>query len=59
MCCRYTGPQPPDSNHDYLLEVWALDNLPNVSEGFFMNELIREMRGHVLAKAEAWLPARC
>ena len=56
--CRYTGPQPPSGTHDYLLEVFALDNTPQLEEGFFMNELIRAMRGHVLARAEAWLPAR-
>lgn len=56
--CRYNGPQPPDGTHVYTLKVYALDEEPELAEGFWMSELMRAMRGHVLASAEASFPAR-
>lgn len=58
MTCRYNGPQPPDADHVYTLVVLALDNEPSLSEGFWANELLHAMEGHVIAKAVAQLPAR-
>lgn len=55
---RYSGPTPPDKNHDYTLNVYALDCVPDLTEGFFMNELLKAVNGHTLAKAKAVLPAR-
>lgn len=55
---RYSGPTPPDKNHDYTLTVYALDFVPKLPEGFFMNELLKAINGHTLAKAKAVLPAR-
>lgn len=55
---RYCGPQPPDADHTYTLTVYALDCTLGLEEGFYLNELRRAMRGHVLEKAVAELPSR-
>lgn len=42
---RYNGPQPPDKDHEYMLEVFGTEQpLPNLKQGFYMNELLREIR---------------
>ena len=58
LTCRYNGPQPPDGDHVYTLRVFALDVMPDLREGFWANELVHAMRGHVIDRAEANLPAR-
>jgi Raf kinase inhibitor-like YbhB/YbcL family protein len=58
VTCRYNGPQPPDKDHVYTLVVFALDNTPQFSEGFWANELLHAAEGHTLARAVAQLPAR-
>jgi phosphatidylethanolamine-binding protein (PEBP) family uncharacterized protein len=40
------------------LRVYALDNAPQLREGFWLNELLHAMEGHILAEAVAQLPAR-
>lgn len=47
---QYGGPTPPDKDHDYTLTVYALDKNLNVSNGFYLNELLKEIDGHVLAE---------
>lgn len=46
---RYTGPQPPNVDHEYQFELVALDNVPTVKPGFWLNELYHQMHGHELA----------
>ena len=58
LTCRYNGPQPPDRDHTYTLRVYALDNAPQLREGFWLNELLHAMEGHVMGEAVAQLPAR-
>ena len=58
LTCRYNGPQPPDRTHVYTLRAFALDVMPELGEGFWMNELVAQMRGHVVDWAQADLPAR-
>ena len=58
LTCRYNGPQPPDRDHTYTLRVYALDNAPQLREGFWLNELLHAMEGHILGEAVAQLPAR-
>ena len=48
---RYAGPYPPDKTHDYTLTVYALDCELGLSEGYFLNEFRRAVRGHVLDEA--------
>lgn len=58
LTCVYNGPQPPDRDHTYTLTVFALDDVPRLAEGFWANELLHAMEGHVIASATAQLPAR-
>ena len=41
---------PPDKPHIYELHVYALDKLLDLKRGFLLNELYREMDGHILAE---------
>ena len=50
LSCFYGGMTPPDQNHTYELHVFALDTLLDVKTGFFLNELYREMDGHILSE---------
>lgn len=44
----YGGMTPPDQAHIYELHIFALDKLLNLTSGFYLNELYREMDGHIL-----------
>lgn len=46
----YGGMTPPDAPHRYELYVFALDKKLDLQKGFFINELYREMEGHILAQ---------
>lgn len=46
----YGGMTPPDRPHMYELHVYALDQMLEVKNGFLLNELYREMDGHILAE---------
>lgn len=44
----YGGMTPPDMSHLYDLHVFALDKMLDLKQGFLLNELFREMDGHIL-----------
>ena len=44
--------------YDYTLTVYALDCELGLSEGYFLNEFRRAVRGHVLDEASLELPSR-
>lgn len=46
----YGGPAP-DRPHEYEFRIYALDAKLNLKNGFFLNELLRAMEGHILAEA--------
>lgn len=46
---RYVGPTPPDSDHQYTLTVYALSEPVNLKEGFYLNELYKEMQTRKIA----------
>ncbi|MES2203987.1 MAG: YbhB/YbcL family Raf kinase inhibitor-like protein [Pseudomonadota bacterium] len=48
---RYGGCAPPDKDHLYTIELYALDKKLDLPSGFMMNELLKAMKGHVLDKA--------
>ncbi|MDR1691144.1 MAG: YbhB/YbcL family Raf kinase inhibitor-like protein [Candidatus Methanoplasma sp.] len=48
----YGGPDPPDKEHEYTLTVFALDKELGLKNGFFLNDMIKRMDGHVLAHAK-------
>ncbi|WP_119317274.1 YbhB/YbcL family Raf kinase inhibitor-like protein [Companilactobacillus formosensis] len=54
----YNGPYPPDQTHDYVLKVFALDDNLDLENGFWMNELLHKMDGHILASAKQTIPSR-
>lgn len=47
----YGGMAPPNCPHTYILRVFALDCLLNLKNGFSVEDLQREMSGHVLDSA--------
>jgi Raf kinase inhibitor-like YbhB/YbcL family protein len=48
----YVGPCPPDMDHTYTLRVYALDIIPDLSEGFFYNQFHWTIKDHILEVAE-------
>lgn len=55
---QYGGPTPPDRDHDYTLTVYALDKELNLSNGFYLNELLKEIEGHVLEEKSIRIKGR-
>ncbi len=50
---KYGGMMPPDEVHEYELTVYALDcESLDIKEEFFVNELYKAMRGHVLEETK-------
>lgn len=49
-CCCYGGMGAPDAPHIYELHVFALDTKLELKKGFLMNQLYREIDGHILAQ---------
>jgi Raf kinase inhibitor-like YbhB/YbcL family protein len=47
----YYGPCPPDREHRYFFNIYALDTLLELPGGSTKNQLLEAMNGHVLAKA--------
>ena len=56
MC--YTGPYPPDKTHIYTLDVYALDCMLDLPEGYYLSDFRKAIRGHVLEKVEVEFPSR-
>ena len=44
----YGGMTPPDKPHTYELNVYALDKMLDIKQGFFLNELYHAMDGHIV-----------
>ena len=47
----FGGCAPPDKAHNYTIKVYALDKELNLKRGFYLNEHIAAMEGHILDKA--------
>ena len=47
---HYGGPAPPDKEHTYSITFYALDTKLELESGFYLNELYKEMEGHILDK---------
>ena len=47
----YLGPGPVDFPHEYELKLFAVDTVLGLKKGFYYNELIKALRGHVLDEA--------
>lgn len=46
--CCYGGMTPPDADHVYDIHVYALDKRLDLHNGFMLNELHKQMEGHIL-----------
>jgi len=47
----FGGCAPPDKEHLYTIELYALDKQLELVHGFSMNELLKAMKGHILDEA--------
>ncbi len=59
IICRYAGPTPPDKDHKYTLTVYALDSILDLKEGFYLNEFMEKINGHIIQADKFIIPARC
>lgn len=60
ITCHYAGPTPPDRDHKYTIDVYALNcETMDLKDGFYLNELYDKMGNHILAKATEIIVARC
>ena len=50
----YGGPCPPNCPHRYRLRVFALDTLLNLRGDFLLEQLEKEMKGHILEVSEIY-----
>ncbi|WP_142414203.1 YbhB/YbcL family Raf kinase inhibitor-like protein [Hathewaya massiliensis] len=46
----YGGMAPPNEPHIYELHIYALDTMLDLANGFMLNEMFRQMDGHILAQ---------
>lgn len=46
----FGGCAPPDQEHLYTIELYALDKQLELPRGFLMNDLLKAIKGHVLDK---------
>ena len=58
VVCRYSGPCPPDKTHVYSLYLYALDCKLDFEEGYYLNEFLHAIEGHVIDAARVELPSR-
>lgn len=48
----YQGPCPPSGTHRYFFKLYALDKPLKVAPGANKEQLLKAMKGHILAQAE-------
>lgn len=48
----YGGPCPPSGTHRYFFRLYALDTLISLLPGATKSQLLKEMKGHILAQTE-------
>jgi Raf kinase inhibitor-like YbhB/YbcL family protein len=48
----YDGPCPPSGTHRYYFKLYALDTMLNLNAGLSKEELLKAMKGHVLAETQ-------
>lgn len=45
---HFGGPAPPDKEHTYTITLYSLDKNIKMEPGFYLNELYKEMEGHII-----------
>lgn len=48
----YGGPCPPGGTHRYYFKIYALDNEVNMEPGATKDQLLKAMKGHILAEGQ-------
>jgi Raf kinase inhibitor-like YbhB/YbcL family protein len=48
----YDGPCPPSGTHRYYFKLYALDSMLNMNAGLTKEELLKAIKGHILAEAQ-------
>lgn len=48
---QYIGPKPPDKDHQYLLTVYGIDKDLDLENGFYLNDFLRAIEGHIVEEA--------
>jgi len=48
----YLGPKPPDRQHRYIFDLYALDGALPLEEGATKEELLQAMHGHIIDQAK-------
>ena len=48
----YGGPCPPGGTHRYFFKLFALDAMLSLKPGITKDQLLKAMRGHILAEAQ-------
>ncbi len=48
----YGGPCPPSGTHRYFFKLYALDSVLDLKPGATKEQLVKAMKGHVLAETE-------
>jgi len=48
----YGGPCPPGGTHRYFFRLYALDTLLGLKPGITKDQLLKAMKGHILAEAQ-------
>lgn len=51
LCACFGGFCPPDAPHTYELHVYALDTILDLENGYYMNEMFKKMRNHILEES--------
>ncbi len=47
----YGGPNPPDKEHTYIFELYALDDILDLKKGSTKEELKKRMKGNVIGRS--------
>ena len=55
---RYTGPQPPDQDHQYELTLYALRQTLPLQDGYWYNEFRQLAQTQVITTAKILIPSR-
>jgi len=48
----YGGPCPPGGTHRYFFKLYALDTMLGLKPGITKDQLLKALRGHILAEAQ-------